>query len=200
MCFLTYICNYLFLFHTLFYNKNGDWVFHLMEVLLYQACENGLTLGQALQVCCSVIQSFLSNCCQNCATQTWSLYNVMWIICYPMLLFSKAIFSHEICMSHSMSILSGKYIYPFFSTHLSKTNFTIASSIPSTCFIPIIFSIKPAKISMLSKRRLRNKNTLSGMIFSTCTWFLPYNGSAWPDVFIRSALSLKFCDSIKQFY
>ena len=33
-----------------------------MEVLLYQACENGLTLGQALQVRCSVVQSFLSNC------------------------------------------------------------------------------------------------------------------------------------------
>ena len=77
MRFLTYFCNYLFLFHTLFYYKNGDWVFHLMEVLLYQACENGLTLGQALQVCCSVVQSFLSNCCQNCATKTWSLYIVM---------------------------------------------------------------------------------------------------------------------------
>ena len=70
MCFLTYICNYLFLFHTLFYYKNGDRVFHLMEVLLYQACENGLTLGQALQVCCSVVQSFLSNWCQHCATKT----------------------------------------------------------------------------------------------------------------------------------
>ena len=45
-------------------------VFHLMEVLLYQACENGLTLGQALQVTCSVVQIFLSNCCQNCATKT----------------------------------------------------------------------------------------------------------------------------------
>ena len=32
----------------------------MMEGLLYQACENGLTLGQALQVCCSVVQSFLS--------------------------------------------------------------------------------------------------------------------------------------------
>ena len=74
MCFLTYICNYLFLFHTLFYYKNGDWVFHQV---FYQACENRLTLGQALHVCCSVAQSFLSNCCQNCATITWSLYNVM---------------------------------------------------------------------------------------------------------------------------
>ena len=64
------------------------------------------------------------------------------------------------------------------------------------------FSIKPAKISMPSKRRLRNKNTLSGMIVSTCSWFLPCNGSACPSdqrVFIRSALSLKCCDSIKQF-
>ena len=59
MCFLTYICNYISLFHTLFYYKNGDLFFHLMEVLLYQAYENGLTLGQALQVCCSVLQSFL---------------------------------------------------------------------------------------------------------------------------------------------
>ena len=42
----------------------------LLEVFLYQACENGLTLGQALQECCSVVQSFLSNCCQNCAIKT----------------------------------------------------------------------------------------------------------------------------------
>ena len=40
-CFLTYICNYLFLFHTLVCYINFDGVFHLMEVLLYQACENG---------------------------------------------------------------------------------------------------------------------------------------------------------------
>ena len=108
MCFLTFICNYLFLFHSLFYYKNGDWVFHLMEVLLYQACENELTIGEAVQVCCSVVQSFLSNCCQNCASKTWSLYILMWIICYPM------------CMSHSMSILSGNYTYPFFSDTFVK--------------------------------------------------------------------------------
>ena len=29
---------------------------------------------------------------------------------------SKAILSHENCMSHYMSILSGKYTYPFFDT------------------------------------------------------------------------------------
>ena len=55
----------------------------------------------------------------------------------PNVAFSKAILSHENCMSHSMSILSGKFTYPFFSTHLSKTNFAIASSIPWTGFIPI---------------------------------------------------------------
>ena len=37
--------------------------------LAYQACENGLTLGQALQVWCSVVQSFLSHCCQDCAAK-----------------------------------------------------------------------------------------------------------------------------------
>ena len=55
----------------------------------------------------------------------------------PNVAFSKAILSHENCMSHSMSILSGKYTYPFFSTHLSKTIFSIASLIPWTDFIPI---------------------------------------------------------------
>ena len=34
----------------------------------------------------------------------------------PNAAFSKAILSHENCMSHSMSILSGKYTYPFFDT------------------------------------------------------------------------------------
>ena len=55
----------------------------------------------------------------------------------PNVAFSKAILSHENYMSHSMSILSGKYTYTFFSTHLSKTNFAIASSIPWTGFIQI---------------------------------------------------------------
>ena len=84
-------------------------------------------------VCCSVVQSFLSNCCQNCATKTWSLYNLL-----PNFAFSKAVLSHENCTSHSMSILPGKYTYPFsFSTHLSKTNSATASSIPWTGFVPI---------------------------------------------------------------
>ena len=48
----------------------------------------------------------------------------------PNVAFSKAILSHENCMSHPMSILSGKYTYSILSTHLSKTNFAIASSIP----------------------------------------------------------------------
>ena len=218
MCILTYICNYLFLFHTLFYYKNGDWVFLLMEVLLYQACENGLTLGQVLQVCCSVVQSYLSNCCQNCATKTWSVYNEMWIICYPMLLLAKQYYRMKLYKSFYVNINREIYM-SIFSAHLSKTNFAIASSIPWTGFIQLAwlsalnsctrfsnllawkyhnhalqakqrhceedrdhgsnrFSIKPAKISMPSKRRLRNKNTLSGMIFSTCSWFLPCNGSA----------------------
>ena len=68
-----------------------------MEVLLYQACENGLTLGQALHVCCSVVQSFLVNCCQNCATKQCNVNNLL-----PDVALSKAIQSHENCMSHSM--------------------------------------------------------------------------------------------------
>ena len=107
-----------------------------MEVVLYQACENGLTLGQDLQVCCSVVKSFLSNCCQNCATKTWSLYIVMWIICYPMLLLAEQYY----CMKIGVILCQyyqGNIHIIFFPTHLSKTNFAIASSIPWTGFIPI---------------------------------------------------------------
>ena len=124
MCFLTYICNYLFLFHTLFYYKNGNWVFHLTEVLLYQACENGSTLGQALQVCCSVVQSFLSNCCQNCATKTRSLYNGMWLS-YPMLLLVKRYYRMKIVWVILCQYYQGN-IHIHFLTHLSKMNFAIA--------------------------------------------------------------------------
>ena len=137
MCFLTYICDNIFLFHTLFYYKNGDGVFHLMEVLLYQACENGLTLGQALQVYCSIVQSFLSNCCQNCATNTWSLYIVMWIICFPMLLLAKQYHRMKIVWVILCQYYQGNTHIHYFSTHLSKTNFAIASSLPWTGFIPI---------------------------------------------------------------
>ena len=133
MCFLTYICN----FHTPFDYKNGNWVFHLMEVLLYQACENGLPLGQALQVCCSVVQSFLSNCCHNCATKTWSLYNVIWIICCPMLLLAKQYYRMKILWVILCQYYQGNIYISIFSTPLSKTNFAIASSIPWTGFIPI---------------------------------------------------------------
>ena len=38
----------------------------------------------------------------------------------PNVAFNNAILSHENSMSHYMSILSGKYIYPFFSTHLCR--------------------------------------------------------------------------------
>ena len=108
-----------------------------MEVLLYQACENGLTLGQALQVCCSVVQKLsvklLSELCyQDMISVQCNVNNLL-----PNDAFSKAILSHENGMSHSMSILSGKYTYQFFSTHLSKTNFAIASSVLWTGFIPI---------------------------------------------------------------
>ena len=109
-----------------------------MEVLLYQACENGLTLGQALQVCCFVVQSFLSNCCQNCATKTWSLYNVMWIICYPMLLLTKQYYRMKIVWVILCQYYKGNIHFNFFDTLiLSKTNFAIASLIPWSGFIPI---------------------------------------------------------------
>ena len=139
-----------------------------MEVLLYQACENGLTVGQALQVCCSVVQSFRQNCATKVSkgAKIRSRYNqvphptqdtkgkvtnsqldttnesMISVQCsvnnlLPNVAFSKAILSHENCTSHSMSILSRKYTYRFISTHLSKTNFAIASPIPWTGFIPI---------------------------------------------------------------
>ena len=107
-----------------------------MEILLYQACENGLTLGQALQVCCFVVQSFLSNCCQNCATKTWSLYNVMWIICYPMLLLTKRYYRMKIVWVILCQYYQGN-IHINFLTHLSKLNFALTSSIPWTGFITI---------------------------------------------------------------
>ena len=62
----------------------------------------------------------------------------MWIICYPMLLLAKQYY----CMKILWVILCQYYqgninIHILFSTHLSKTNFAIASSIPWTGFIPI---------------------------------------------------------------
>ena len=54
----------------------------------------------------------------------------------PNVALSKAMLSHENYMSHSMSILSGIYTYPFFHTFV-KNEFSIASSIPWTGFIPI---------------------------------------------------------------
>ena len=115
MCFLTYICYYLFLFHTLFYYKNGDCVFHLMEVLLYQACENGLTLCQALPVT-KLSDKLLSELrYQDMISVHCNVNNLL-----PIVAFSKAILSHENSMSHSMSILSGKYTYPFFDTFVKN--------------------------------------------------------------------------------
>ena len=50
---------------------------------------------------------------------------------------SKAILSHENCMSHSMSIYQGNiHIHLFFDTFV-KNEFAIASSIPWTGFAPI---------------------------------------------------------------
>ena len=47
--------------------------------------------------------------------------SVQWYaIKLPNVAFSKAILSHENCMSHSMSILSGKYTYPFFDTFVKN--------------------------------------------------------------------------------
>ena len=89
-----------------------------MEVLLYQPCENGLTLGQAL----------LSEL--RYQNMIFVQYNLNNMLPNPNVAFSKAILSHENCMSHSMSILSGKYTYPFFRHICQKTNLTIASSIP----------------------------------------------------------------------
>ena len=136
MCFLTCICNYLFLFHTQFYYKNGDLVFHLMEVLLYQACEpvNSWSSFAGMLFCCTKLSvKLLSELrYQDMISVQCHVNNLL-----PNFAFSKAILSNESCMSHSMSLLSGKYTYPFFSTHLSQTNFAIASSIPWTGFIPI---------------------------------------------------------------
>ena len=52
------------------------------------------------------------------------------------------------------------------------------------------FSIEPSKISMPPKRRLRNRNKLSGMILSTCSWSIPCHRSVCPGVFFKSALIL----------
>ena len=80
-----------------------------MEVLLYQGCENGLTPGQALQVCCSVVKLLSELRYQDMISVQCNVNNLL-----PNVAFSKTILSHENCMSHSMSILSGKYTFPFF--------------------------------------------------------------------------------------
>ena len=108
MCFLTYICYYLFLFHTLFYYKNGNWVFHLMEVLLYQVCVNVLRTWSSfagMLFCCTKLSvKLLSELrYQDMISAQCNVNNLL-----PNVAFSKAILSHE----NSMSIFSGKYTYP----------------------------------------------------------------------------------------
>ena len=97
MCFLTYICNYLFLIQTLFYYKNGDPVFHLMEVLL---CGYVVLLYRAF--CQTVVKLRY----QDMISVQCNVNNLL-----PNVAFSKAILLHENYMSHSISILSGKYIH-----------------------------------------------------------------------------------------
>ena len=74
-----------------------------MEVLLYPACENGLTLGQALQVCCKKpsVKLLSELRYQDMISVNCNVNNLL-----PNVAFSKAILSHANCMSHSMSILS----------------------------------------------------------------------------------------------
>ena len=131
MCFLTYICNYLFFYFMLcFIIKTAIESFHFMEVLLYQA--NTWSSFACMLFCCTKlsVKHLLELRYQDMISVQCNVNNLL-----PNVDFSKVILSHENCMSHSMSILSGKYTYPFFSTHLSKTNFVIASSIPWTSFI-----------------------------------------------------------------
>ena len=98
--------------------------------------KNGLTLGQAFQLVVLLYKAFCQTVVRTTLPDMISVqYNVNYLL--PNVAFSKAILSHENCMSHSMSILWGEYTYPFFSTHLSKTYFAIASSIPWTGFIQI---------------------------------------------------------------
>ena len=92
-----------------------------MEVLLYQACENRLTLGQAgMLFCCTKLSGKLLSelCYQDMISVQCNVNNLL-----PNVAFSKAILSHENCMSHSMSILSGKYTYPFFFDIFVKNKF-----------------------------------------------------------------------------
>ena len=56
------------------------------------------------------------------------------------------------------------------------------------------FSLKPSKVSMPSKKRLRNRNRLSGRILTMCTWYIPCHMSVWTGVFFRSALNLNLND------
>ena len=88
MCFLTYICKYIFLFHTLFYYKNGDWVFHLMEFCFIKLVKTGKHWS-----------SFAGSlfCCTKLSVKLLSeLYNAMWIICYPILLLTKQYYHMKI--------------------------------------------------------------------------------------------------------
>ena len=81
-----------------------------MEVLLYQACENGSSFAGMLLFCCTKLSVKLLS-----ELDYQDTISVQWyVIKLPNVAFSKEILSHENCLSHSMSILSGKYTYPFF--------------------------------------------------------------------------------------
>ena len=138
MCFLTYICNYLFLSISYSVLLLKRWLSLPFDgsSALSSLCKQIYTWSSfaGMLFCCTKlsVKLFLELRYQDMISVHCNLKKLL-----PNGAFSKAILSHENCISHSMSILSGKYTYPFFSTHLSKTNFAIASSILWTGFIPI---------------------------------------------------------------
>ena len=82
------------------------------ESVAYQACENGLTLGQALQVCCSVVQTQLSTRllielrCQAIISMQCNVNNLLSTVA-----FSKALLSHEtVCAILCQYIIMDIYI------------------------------------------------------------------------------------------
>ena len=76
----------------------------------YQAFQNGLTFVKALLLCCTKVSvKLLSEL--RCKAIIFVQCNVNNLL--SPVAFSKSILSHENCMSHSVSIFSGTYTYPF---------------------------------------------------------------------------------------
>ena len=134
MCFLTYICNYLFLFHTLFYYKKRrlclpfDGSFALSS--LWKRVNTWSSFADLYVVL--LYKAF----CQTVVRTALPRHDLC-TICYPILLLAKQYYRMKTVRVILCQYYQGNIHIHFFSTHLSKTNSATASSIPWTGFVPI---------------------------------------------------------------